>query len=390
MKNHSCCCYIIPPHVLDRVLDRGTAKQKDWARNMIGHSARMRGRRDVFTLLGPALSLSAGTKRRTIYDTHNTETLPGDLVRGEGQDPVADDAVNQAYDGSGNTYDFYSDVYSRNSIDGRGMRLDSTVHYSQTFDNAFWDGRQMVYGDGGQFFHNLTACIDVIAHELTHGVTGFESGLVYQGQSGALNESISDVFGSLVKQWVNKQTVDQADWLIGEGIFINDAPGKALRSMKAPGTAYDDPDLGKDPQPADMDHLYTGDQDHGGVHINSGIPNRAFYLTASALGGFAWEKAGKIWYAAQSQLPSTSDFQTAANIYYAIAGSLFGAGSDEQKAVADAWNQVGIVVSTTTSIATVLPFIKSEAATPSRAALAPTGTDSAHAAIDTESKKPRR
>jgi Zn-dependent metalloprotease len=372
MNQRSCRCYIVPPHILDRVLDRGNAKQKEWARNMVASSARLRGRRDAFTLLGAALVVPAGTKRRTIYNAHSTENLPGDLVRSENQKPVADDAVNQAFDGSGSTYDFYNDVYGRNSIDGRGMRLDSSVHYSQDFDNAFWDGRQMVYGDGGQFFHNFTACLDVIGHEMTHGVTGFESGLVYQGQPGALNESISDVFGSLVKQWVNKQTADKADWLIGEGIFINDEPGKALRSMKAPGTAYDDPDLGKDPQPAHMNNLYTGNQDHGGVHINSGIPNHAFYLTAIALGGSAWEKAGKIWYAALPHIPSDSDFQTAANIYYTTAGSLFGADSDEQKAVADAWKQVGIEVTRQLQAAVVLPFV---AAQPARAALAATGTD---------------
>ncbi len=376
MNHHSCRCYIVPPHILDRILDRGNAKQKAWARNMLASSARLRGRRDAFTLLGAALGVPAGTKRRTIYDTHKTENLPGDLARSEDQGPVADNAVNQAYDGSGSTYDFYNDVYGRNSIDGGGMRLDSTVHYSQDFDNAFWDGRQMVYGDGGQFFHNFTACLDVIAHEMTHGVTGFESGLVYQGQSGALNESISDVFGSLVKQWVNKDTASKADWLIGEGIFINDAPGKALRSLKAPGTAYDDPDLGKDPQPAHMKDLYTGNQDHGGVHINSGIPNHAFYLTATALGGFAWEKAGKIWYAAQPHIPSDSNFQTAANIYFATAGSLFGTGSNEQKAVADAWKQVGITVVILGPVA-VLPFVPTQPSTqPPMAALAPTGTES--------------
>jgi len=374
MKHCSHCCYIVPPHILDRVLDQGNAKQKEWARNIIARSARLRGRRDAFASIGAALGVPAGTKRRTIYDSHNTETLPGDLVRGESQAPVKDSAVNEAFDGSGQTYDFYEQVFDRNSIDGRGMRLDSTVHYDQDFDNAFWDGRQMVYGDGGQFFQKFTASLDVIAHEMTHGVTGFESGLEYQGQSGALNESISDVFGSLVKQWVNKQTAANADWLIGEGIFINDAPGKALRSMKAPGTAYNDPDLGKDPQPAHMEHLYTGSQDHGGVHINSGIPNHAFYLTAIALGGFAWERAGKIWYEALPNIPPTANFQVAADIYYATAGALFQVGSTEQKAVADAFRQVGIQVSPRPQTAAVLPFEANQGT--QVAALAATGTES--------------
>ena len=115
------------------------------------------------------------------------------------------------------------------------MRLDSSVHYSQNFDNALWNGNQMIYGDGdGEIFGRFTTAVDVIGHELTHGVTQFEAGLEYHGQSGALNESISDVFGSLVKQHVNNQTAAQADWLIGVGLFKPGVVGQAIRSMKAP------------------------------------------------------------------------------------------------------------------------------------------------------------
>jgi Zn-dependent metalloprotease len=169
------------------------------------------------------------------------------------------------------------------------MRLDGYVHYGSLFNNAFWDGQRMVFGDGdSQIFTDFTGSLDVIGHELTHGVTEFSAGLVYENQPGALNESISDVFGSLVKQWKLGQTVDQADWLIGPEIFTPGVSGDALRSMKNPGQAYDDPRMGKDPQPDHMSRFKvlpnTRAGDNGGVHINSGIPNKAFYLFATKLG----------------------------------------------------------------------------------------------------------
>jgi Zn-dependent metalloprotease len=226
------------------------------------------------------------------------------------------------------------------------LRLDSTVHYGEKYDNAFWNGQQMVYGDGdGNFFNRFTISLDIIGHELTHGVTQYEAALAYRGQAGALNESMSDVFGSLVKQFALKQTAAQADWLIGAGLLSAKVKGVALRSMKAPGTAYNDPVLGKDPQPAHMKDYHKMISDNGGVHINSGIPNHAFYLLATALGGPAWERAGRIWYITlRDKLRSRANFQTAANALYHTAGELFGASGPEQKAVYDAWGQVGITI----------------------------------------------
>lgn len=240
--------------------------------------------------------------------------------------------------------------YPRNSIDGNGMRLDSTVHYKVGYDNAFWNGRQMVYGDGDEdlpksqrLFNRFTIALDIIAHELTYGVTQFEAGLVYRDQSGALNRSFSDVFGSLVKQKLRNQTPGEADWIIGEGLFTRNVNGVGIRSMKAPGTAYNDPVIGSDPQPAHMSDYKDVDYDNGGVHINSGIPNHAFYATAMEMGGFAWEKAGQIWYVTlRDRLSSTSVFTEAAQQTYLVAGSLYGNGSLEQQAVKNGWSAVGI------------------------------------------------
>ncbi len=341
---HICpICCIIPPHMTDHIIKHGDDEMRTWAMNTMRTSEQFRGRREVIGNL--SLAASTGQKRRTIYDARQGETLPGRLVRGEGGRKSRDVAVNEAYDGAGATYDLYHDVFERNSIDDRGLRMDATVHYGAQYDNAFWNGNQMVYGDGdGRLFNRFTIAIDVIGHELTHGVVQYEAGLIYQGESGALNESFADVFGSLVKQRSLNQNVEEADWLIGAGLLAPGVNGAALRSLKAPGTAYDDPMLGKDPQPSHYKNRYKGTQDGGGVHINSGIPNHAFYLAAMEVGGFAWEKIGKIWYITlRDVLRSRANFSRAANSTINIAGELYGQSSNEQTAVRKAWQAVGVI-----------------------------------------------
>ena len=206
-----------------------------------------------------------------------------------------------------------------------------------------WDGSEMVYGDGdGKIFGDFTADPDIIGHELTHGVTQYEANLDYHNQSGALNESLSDVFGIMVKQRMLNQDVTQSNWVIGESVLI----GKeyALRSMKAPGTGYvNHPDLGTDPQPATMDKFVklpdTQRGDWGGVHYNSGITNYAFYVAAADIGGFAWEKAGKIWYDAMTDdaLKNDAKFADFKKLTILHAIKLFGSGSKEHKAVINGW-----------------------------------------------------
>ena len=328
-----------------KIVEKGTKEQKERAWKNVILTEQLRGRRQITGLLTSMLSVS-DRLHRTIYDAQNAENLPGKMVRVEGGKVKGGTPVTEAYDYSGDTYKYYKEVHDRNSINARGMKLDSTVHYGQEYNNAFWNGEQMVYGDGdGEIFQRFTKCIDVIGHELTHGVTQYEAALEYEGQSGALNESFSDVFGSLVKQYVLKQNVDKADWLIGAGLFARKVKGVALRSMKDPGTAYDDPTIGKDPQPGHMKNFVKTTSDNGGVHINSGIPNRAFYFRAMEIGGYAWEKTGKIWYVTlRDRLRENSDFQDAANLTFDVAGSLYGKESTEQKAVINAWNKVGIKI----------------------------------------------
>lgn len=333
---------IVPPHILREVSQRGSPAQRAWALNTLTVSEQFRGRR---TVLGSLVSSAPpGEKRRTIFDARRESNLPGRRVRGEGDPPSGDPAVDEAYEALGATYDFYWATFKRNSIDGRGLRLDGSVHYGEHYDNAFWDGGQMVFGDGdGEIFNRFTQSVDVIGHELTHGITQCEAGLEYSGQSGALNESLSDVFGSLVKQRKLKQEAKDADWLIGAGLFTKNVHGIALRSMKAPGTAYDDPVLGRDPQPGHMKKYQDVASDNGGVHINSGIPNRAFYLAAMALKGKAWEKAGHIWYHALCHcLRRDSNFQQAAQLTSRSAAEIHGGGSQEEKTVEASWKEVGL------------------------------------------------
>ena len=350
-RHHSIQC-ILPPYILEHIAANSESReQRELAARALSLDHSLRTSRLAFSLAGGLQvrhDLATATppqKKRTIYDTKHTQGLPGHAVRAEGQAPVADPAVNQAYDGLGDTFDFYLAAYQRNSIDNAGLALDASVHFGQKYDNAFWNGQQMVFGDGdGVIFNGFTSSVDVIGHELTHGVTGSEANLNYQGQPGALNESVSDVFGSLVKQFAAKQTASQADWLIGAGLLAAGIHGVALRSMKAPGTAYDDKTLGKDPQPADMAHYVHTAQDNGGVHINSGIPNRAFFLAATQIGGYAWEKAGRVWYdtLCDHNLKASANFSAFAHLTIRHAGMLYGTSGLEQKAVQDAWRQVGV------------------------------------------------
>ena len=265
---HSIFC-ILPPHMLDQIVQNGSSAQSNSAKQTLASSQAIRESRQSIALATTRSSFKpraavAAVKQRSVYTAKTGKTLPGTLVRSEGSAPVADVAVNEAYDGSGATFDLYDVVFGRNSIDGNGLKLLSTVHYDNGYDNAFWNGTQMVYGDGDEnlpvsqrLFNRFTISVDVIGHELTHGVTQYEANLTYANQPGALNEAISDIFGSLVKQYQRGQTADEADWIIGEGLFTPNVNGVGIRSMKAPGTAYNDPVLGKDPQPAHMKDYVT-------------------------------------------------------------------------------------------------------------------------------------
>lgn len=320
---------MIPPHILEKINPDAAAK-----------SQMIRRKRTMAPVPVP----HAEGEDRKVYDTKNGTNLPGKEVQKEGDEVDPDQAVNEAYDGAGDTYKLYLDAYGRKSLDDKNMSLISTVHYDKNFDNAFWNGEQMVYGDGS-FFNPFTRDLTVEGHELSHAVTQYTCNLDYQDQPGALNEHFSDVMGALVEQYAYGQTADKATWLIGALLCEGKIKGRALRDMLNPGTAYDDPVIGKDPQGADMAHYDHSSQDNGGVHINSGIPNRAFTLACLERGGNAWETIGKVWYVTHTtRVKSNTLFQGYADLTSAVAGELFGEGSQEQLAVQHGWAAVGITI----------------------------------------------
>ena len=339
---------LIPPHVFDHMAQSKDPKTRRLAVDALTAGAEVRTMRSMLGVMPvmSAIPSPAGKKHRLVYDMQGKRyPLPGKLVRSEGSRASKNPAVNEAYNGSGTTYDFYLKVLGRNSLDDRGMALISSVHFQRNYNNAFWNGEQMAYGDGdGQIFRRFTGSVEVIGHELTHGVVTHTCNLEYENQPGALNEHFADVFGCLVEQWKNDQTAKEAGWLIGNEIMGPAVSAKSLRTMKAEKAYENDPILGTDPQPKHMTDFYKGSEDYGGVHINSGIPNHAFYLVATALGGRAWEKAGLIWYDTMLKLQRLSQFQEAAETTVQVAGTRYGNASLEQKAVRQAWKDVGIKV----------------------------------------------
>ncbi|HEX8357040.1 MAG TPA: M4 family metallopeptidase [Segetibacter sp.] len=348
---------IIPPYINDKLT---TSTDKNIANNAVNakfRSFRFRSDRDFIknTNTQEKLVLGAISKKQDklkvprleVYNCKKSTSLSAaTLVWNDASTKLpADKDAKNVINGGKATWQLYYDLFGRNSIDNLGMVIQQYIHFDKKYNNAFWDGRKMVFGDGdGTLFGSFTADIDIIGHELTHGVTQFEANLDYHLQAGALNESFSDIFGILIKQRVLNQDVKQSNWLIGENVLLGNE--YSLRSLKEPGTAYKNhPEIGDDPQPATMDEFIklpdSAAGDWGGVHYNSGIPNFAFYVAALNMGGFAWEKAGRIWYGALTDtvnLTCKATFSDLKKVTLKIAGQLFGAKSLEVKAVKAGWD----------------------------------------------------
>lgn len=322
-------CTFIPPWLVERVDGPERAARDDELRRQ--RAARGREARPEGVVAGPAW---------TVHDAESRTTLPGTPARSAGEPETGDVAVDEAATGIEETLRMFLEDLSRDSYDGAGVPVSLTVHYGSRYNNAFWDGTQLVFGDGdGRVFERFTKPVDVLAHEFSHAVIEHTADLTYRGQSGALNESVADAFASCLKQRLLGQDAGAGDWLIGQGIFMPSVQARALRDMAAPGTAYDDPDIGADPQVGHMDDYVDTAADNGGVHLNSGIPNKAFQLAAVAIGGTSIAGAGRIWYDALvgGDVPSGATFTTFAAATVAAAG-------EHADAVRDAWAQVGVDV----------------------------------------------
>jgi len=346
MKNEHSFHSIIPPYMLKELSQSNDASVRDMAFDTTALSESLRAVRITLHELPIMAAIPSPNmnKNRLIYTLNNkTRPLPGTPKREENSSPTGDEAIDEAYDYSGDTYDFYRQILNRNSLDDKGESLISTVHYGIRYTNAFWNGEQMVYGDGdGKFFNRFTKSLDVIGHELTHGVIAHTCNLEYEHESGALNEHFADVMGILIKQCKNNLDVNKSDWLIGKEIMM---PGtiKAIRTFKNEKAYTNDPNFGTDPQPKHMKDFYKGDDDNGGVHYNSGIPNCAFYHAAMDIGGNAWDVLGKIWYKTLLNLNRYSNFIDAAKMTIMVAKEMYDAGSKEEASIRKAWKTVGVL-----------------------------------------------
>ncbi len=337
----------LPPYILDSLAGAKDEEIRKAAIETITASAAMRAMRNTLATLPimAAIPSAEQAKERRVYDMkHATFPLPGKIILREGEKKaVKDAAVEDAYENLGLTYDFYKTVFGRNSLDDEGMALIASVHYGKGYNNAFWNGEQMVFGDGdGRIFIRFAKSLDVVGHELSHGVVAHTCNLDYFGQSGALNEHFADVFGVLTEQWNLGQAADQASWLVGAEIIGPQTKIRAIRTFKGEKAFENDPVFGTDPQPKHMKDFYNGADDDGGVHINSGIPNHAFYRAAAALGGKAWETVGPVWYKALSALSRKNDFQDASKTTCEIAKREYGSKSREAAAVKAGWKGVGL------------------------------------------------
>lgn len=326
------CCQFVPDHLLDS-LSLPKRKPLQFTRGFMAGLQQNLFRRKV--------DLPPHTKDRSVFSMRNTEgKLPGSLAISDrnGQTRLHDATSAEAFDYSGDVWDFWKQVAGRESLDNKNSEIISSVHYGKGYNNAYFNGEQMVYGDGdGKFFLPFTKSLDVIGHELGHWCVQSGPNLVYWFESGALNEHFADVFGTCAKHHANNTTIDKADWLIGPEIVGPDFPGKAIRSFKDE-FAYEG-----DPQPKHMKDMYRGMQDNGGVHINSGIPNHMFYHVCLDLGGYSYEAPFKIWFATMMRLKSISGFYWFARIAVSEAEKMYGKNSREHQAVLNAAREVGIL-----------------------------------------------
>jgi Zn-dependent metalloprotease len=303
MKKCNCFCSIIPPDMVDNLKKNGV----DVGKGMANADRGFRLRRKLKIASMGVMQPLVGNANRIVFDCQHTTNRQLALVRNEGSAASTDASVNDAYDFAGKVREFYRTVLNWNSIDNNGLDIILNVHYSKKYNNAFWDGSQMTFGDGdGVIFVDFTKSLDVAGHEMSHGVVQYTANLVYSGQSGALNEHYADAMGIAIKQYALGQTAQTSDWLVGADIMGPQLQGMAIRSMKAPGTAYNHPLLGRDPQPDNMANLYTGAADNRGVHINSGIPNKVFFMVSI---GITTMSTAKLWFETLKVLKPATNFK---------------------------------------------------------------------------------
>jgi Zn-dependent metalloprotease len=338
------CCHIVPKDVLDRFAE--DTRLSDELREGMSRTSRvsdgvrtLRVQAGIFTTAvqasGAQFVQLAAAPTVTVYDCKQTQTPPGTLL----VPPYGDPTAKRAFAETTKVANFYQALFGRNSIDNAGMTMMSSIHFGVKFNNALWNGAQMIYGDGdGQIFIDFTNGNDVIGHELTHGVTQNTLQLAYKGDAGGLNESLSDCFGSMFRQWEAGQDANSADWLIGSTIMGPMAIGRGftcLRDMANPAATHC-----LNPQPINYSQL-TPSTD---PHYASGPPNLAFCVACKTKGGNSWEKIGQVWYATMTGTDATPNMTMPdfANRTRQVARKNFPADPTVFAAVDKGWKQVGL------------------------------------------------
>lgn len=320
------------------MIDKNLLKEFGLHRSVsLSDRIRIRRNRFINAIMSLANSIVATAKRQT-HTCNNTTKLPGQLLLDDVITSSGNASANAAHKYALVTHSFFAQFLNRDSIDGKGMTLISSVNYDKELANAFWNSKGMAYGDGdGKYFIGFANDITVVAHELSHGVTQHTCGLWYQSESGAANESFSDVIGVCVRHWNEGQNDPlTANWLIGDKCVGPKFPGKALRSFKNE-KAYDN-----DPQPKHMKNKYNGSSDNFGVHYNSGILNRAFFELCVLMNEHSYGRPLQIKWSAHQTLKPWSGFKAIAKAEYKAALALYG--KDVADKVKQAYSIVGISI----------------------------------------------
>lgn len=347
---YGCMCFAVPKKMLRHLVDTSEGEHREMLASQIQQSSQLRGQRAAASKQ-KAVTAKLGSKllHRQVFDAQGRTFLPGKILRDEDDPPTHDKNANQAYDNIGIALQFFASVLGRNSVDGKGLRIDASVHYGYSFANAMWTGEQMLVGDGdGKHVTNLAGSLGIIAHEFSHGISQHmvKGGLgvvqvpgqppTLKGEAGALNESFSDVCASMVKQWHAGENVQAADWLLGEDILAPHV-GKAIRSLKDPGNNR--LTWREDDQIKDFRRFKISDD----AHKASGIANHAFYLAATKLGGHSWETLGPVWFKGFDKLRARATFLDAAHATLSVAATLHGKSSETHDAVKSAWKKVNVL-----------------------------------------------
>jgi len=343
-----CTCHIVPREVLlrlakdksfteeQRTILTNTAKIDVEQRNVREAATKLTRVAEAMTAAGP-ITAAAAAPGVTVFTCNHTTTLPGAQILNPGNS--ADPTAKRTFGETTLVAAFYAQVFGRNSVDNHGMTLNSSIHYGTNYNNAFWNGSRMTYGDGdGSIFVDFTKGDDVICHELTHGVTQHSLQLAYSDEAGGLNESMSDCFGSMFRQWSANQTVNKADWLIGKDIMGPTAIAKGftcLRDMANPAAKHC-----LAPQPTKYSQIKPGMD----PHQSSGPPNLAFYTACMKHGGKSWDKIGHVWYQSLTGFGATPNMKMKAfaNRTRAVATQLNPGNTAVFNAVDAGWKKVGL------------------------------------------------